>query len=247
MSRASTRPGKDFWLAALRHDSSLLTAVVGPDNLSTTVNGRPQTVGGVLGALGAEYRWVREHITRGVTSRPERALPEPPDGVAVLPWWRGAYQQLMETLDGIDPDLPAWNWAPQPKRAAFWHRRMAHLTALDRWDVQFALGTGEPLEAKAASDGITELFDTILPATLHEYEALGVLRLIATDTGYEWLVRLRPHGMALLDSGGPLRRPGIHAVAAATASDLLLVLTGRIGLHVVDHVGDERLVAQLAP
>jgi mycothiol maleylpyruvate isomerase-like protein len=248
MSRGSAKPGKDFWLASLRHDGTLLAAAASADALGSPVPGRPLTVGGLLGALGAEYRWVSGHVVRGVTDRPAGSLPEPPDGVAVLDWWAAAYRELLAVLDTLDPDLPAWNWAPQPKRAAFWHRRLAHLTALDRWDVQLATGTPEPLEGKAASDGVTELLDTVLPAKLADrtHEPAGVVRLVAADTGYEWLVRLRPRGLALLDVAGPGRAP-VHAVAAGTASDLWLALTGRIGFTVVDCSGDERLLTQLVP
>lgn len=248
MSRGSVKPGKDFWLASLRHDGALLEFAATAEHLGTPVPRRPVTVGGLLGALGAEYRWVRSHVGRGVTAKPERALPEPPDGVAVLGWWAEAYRELLAALDALDPDLPAWNWAPQPKRAAFWHRRMAHLTALDRWDVQAATGTPEPLEAKAASDGITELFDTVLPAKLADraHDPTGAVRLIAADTGYEWLVRLRPHGLALLDIAGPGRSP-VHAVAASTAGDLWLALTGRIAFSAINRAGDERLLTQLVP
>ena len=51
--------------------------------------------------------------------------------------------ELVATLDAVDPELPAWNFAPQAKKAAFWHRRMAHETAIHRWDAQMAGGLAE--------------------------------------------------------------------------------------------------------
>lgn len=248
MSRHSARPGKEFWLATLRHDGPLLdAAAAGPGALDTPLPDRIGfTVGDLLGDLGAEYRWVCGHLPRGVTDHPDRTAPQPPTS-ALLDWWRDASRQLLTTLDAVDADLPAWNWAPQPKRAGFWHRRMAHRTALDRWDVQVAAGTTEPLEAKSASDGIAELLDTVLAAAgSRPHEPTGTVRLIAADTGYEWLVRLRTEGMALLDITGH-RIPGVRAVAAGTASDLLLALTGRVGFDLMNTAGDERLLTQLIP
>ena len=46
----------------------------------------------------------------------------------------------IDTLEALDPESPAWNWAPQAKKAGFWHRRMAHETSVHRWDTQMALG-----------------------------------------------------------------------------------------------------------
>jgi hypothetical protein len=248
MSRIPVRPGKDFWLAALRHDGVLLGESAVGDALELPVPSHvDRTVGDLLGTLGAEYRWVREHVTRGETSRPDRPLPEPPHGLALLDWWLDAYRDLLATFDELDPDLPAWNWAPQPKQARFWMRRTAHLTALDRWDVQLATGAPAPLEAKAAADGVTELFDTILPARrLARHDPTGTVRLLATDTGAEWLVRLRPEGMALLDNSGHTT-PAVRAVAAGTGSDLLLALTGRISFELIGTAGEARLLDQLRP
>ena len=202
MSWGAARAGKEFWLSALRHDGALIDQTATAEVLGEPLPDRPGlTVGTILGALGAEYRWVCALLERDDTAAPDTALPEPPVGIPVLGWWWESYRQLLLTLDRTDADQPAWNWAPQPRRAGFWHRRMAHLTALDRWDVQLATGTTEPLEAKAAADGIAELFDTRLTAVRgsHRHDPTGVVRMIAADTGDEWFVRLRSPGFALLD------------------------------------------------
>lgn len=249
MSRHSARPGREFWVAALRHDGGLIDEAATDQLLTEPVPDRPRlVVADILGALGAEYRWVRAHVARDTTDEPDLRPPDPPVGAAVLPWWRDSYRALLTFLDETDVDRPAWNWAAQPKRAGFWHRRMAHLTALDRWDIQLAAGTTEPLEAKTASDGVTELFDTMLTAVRGNryHDPAGAVRLIATDTGYEWFVRLRAPGLTLLDVT-PHDAPPVQAVGAATASDLLLALTGRIGFDLVSTVGDRRLLTQLVP
>ncbi|MGA8116724.1 MAG: maleylpyruvate isomerase N-terminal domain-containing protein [Actinocatenispora sp.] len=249
MSRNSAKPGKEFWLGALRHDGGLIDEVTSPEILDEPLPCRPGlTVADALGALGAEYRWVCQHVARGLDTPPDLVTPDPPKGLPVIAWWHESYRHLLDFLDETDADHPAWNWAPQPKRAGFWHRRMAHLTALDRWDIQLAAGTTEPLEAKTASDGVSELFDTLLTASRggRRHEPAGVVRLIAADTGYEWFVRLRDPGLTLLDVT-PHDAPPVQAVAAGTASDLLLALTGRVGFDLVNTAGDLRLLTQLVP
>ncbi len=249
MSSGPARGGKEFWLSALRHDGALMDQAATADALEEPLPDRPGlTVATILGTLGAEYRWVCDLLERGTTTPPDLPLPEPPVGTPVLDWWWESYRQLLLTLDRTDADRPAWNWAPQPRRAGFWHRRMAHLTALDRWDVQLATGATEPLEAKAASDGIAELFDTRLAAVRgpHRHDPTGVVRLIAADTGYEWFIRLRSPGFALLDMTSH-HPPRVRAVAAGTASDLLLALTNRIPFSLISTAGDGRLLTQLIP
>ena len=180
--------------------------------------------------------------------RPAAPPPTPPNGVEVLDWWQESYRTLLAVLTSVDGDRPAWNWAPQPKRAAFWLRRMAHLTALDRWDVQRADGTPEPLEPRAAADGIAELFDTILAAKLgvRAHDPAGAVGLTANDVGQEWLVRLRRTGFALLDTSSHLR-PALDATVTGPAGELLLALTGRVGFGLLGSTGDARLLAQLVP
>jgi uncharacterized protein (TIGR03083 family) len=186
---------------------------------------------------------------RGVTTQPDRPLsafldePVPAD---VLTWWEDQFGAITTTLDALDADTPAWNWAPQAKKAAFWHRRMAMETAISRWDAQMATGVAEPIEAKVASDGVSEALDTFLPAG---YRAVttrpsGLIALQSTDIGQIWHVRLRGDGVALLDTDTLLddSDPHARAVAAGTASDIMLALHGRVGIDVLEVTGDEQLL-----
>src|ERR671938_68607 len=118
-----------------------------------------------------------------------------------------AFRAAVGQVDALDPGLPAWNPAPQAKRVEYWYRRMAHETALHRWDAQMAVGLGEPIEAKLAADGVTEVLDT--------------------DTLLDDL----PHHE--------------RVVAAATASDLLLSLWGRVRFDVLEVAGDTGLLEAL--
>lgn len=247
MSRTNNRPDKAFQLANLRTDGEALRlAAAAPGALAAPVRGG--TVADLLITEAGEYRWVCGHLGRGDTTRPDGRRPRPEPGDEPLDWWDRSYALLLETLDRVDADQPAWNPAPQPRRAGYWHRRLAHRTALARWDVQAATGTPEPLDAKLAGDAITELFDSLLPVTRGgtANDPAGGVRLIAADTGAEWLVRLRPVGLALLDTASvTAEHHGVHAVATGSASDLLLELTGRVGADRLATAGDLRLLDEL--
>jgi uncharacterized protein (TIGR03083 family) len=251
MAMSKRHGNKEFWLAGLRADGAAFRAAVGQeDTLGLPVPSCPGwTVEDLVHHLGGVYLFVTSFASRGVTSAPERPDRGVPPGVDALAWWDERYANLVTLLDGLDPDLPAWNWAPQPKRAEFWHRRMAHETAVHRWDAQMAVGLSEPIEAKLAADGITEVIDSWLPSGRRRgpLDRYGVVALSATDVEEVWDVRLRGEGVALLDTDTLLDDDDHHerAVATGTASDLLLALWGRVPFDVLDVAGDESLLESL--
>ncbi|ROO51385.1 uncharacterized protein (TIGR03083 family) [Micromonospora sp. Llam0] len=243
---------KDFWLGALRADGPAFRAAVAQVPLDAPVPSCPDwTVVDLVHHLGAVYAWVREHVVRGVVDPPtvRSEMTGRPGGDEALVWWQQEFDALVNLLDGIDPELPAWNWAPQAKKAAFWPRRIAHETAVHRWDAQTAIAGVEPVEAKLAADGISEVLDSWLPAGRRRSHqpAYGVAHLVATDAEQEWYVRLRGEGMALLDTDTILDSDDHHTrtLATGTASDLLLGLWGRVQFDVLDVSGDATLLDAL--
>jgi len=244
---------KDFWLAALRADGAAFRAAVGQEGaLGHQVPSCPEwTVGALAYHLGWVYRRVHAHANRGITTRPDNLPDDPrPDDAALLGWWDERYADLLTMFDALDPALPAWNWAPQAKRAEFWMRRMAHETAVHRWDAQMGVtGLTEPVEAKLAVDGITEVLDSWLPAGLRKgpLDRTGIVALHAMDAGQVWYVRLRGTGIALLDTDTLLDDDEHHerAVAAGSASDLMLALYGRVPFDILDVTGDPSLLEAL--
>lgn len=243
---------KEWWLAALRAEGSAFRTAVSADGaLDAPVPSCPEwTVADLVRHLGDIYRWVGAHLERGVTTRPEpRTGQVELGGTELLSWWDQRYAEALRALDRVDPDLPAWNWAPQAKRAIFWHRRMAHETVVHRWDAQLAQGLPEPVEAKLAADGITEVIDTWLAAgkRLGPTDRTGVVALHASDVDGVWYVRLRGAGVALLDTDTLLDDDDHHerATAVGTASDLLLALYGRVAFDVLATSGDGTLLEAL--
>ena len=248
---------KDFWLTALRADgAAFLAAVSEPGQLGTPVPSCPDwNIGELTRHLGAVYRRVRLNAGSGAVDEPWGPVVVPDQAPAagdeqVVSWFANELAQIDAFLDALDPDVPTWNWAPQTKKAAFWHRRMAHETAVHRWDAQFSTRLPEPLESKLAADTVDEALDTFLPAGRRRPHAdvSGVVQLIASDVGHEWYVRMRGDGIiALLDTGTLLDDDAHPARAAAigTASDLALAIWGRISFEVLDTAGDEALLEAL--
>lgn len=247
--------GRDVWLASLHADGpAFRDAAKVPGALGAPVPSCPEwTVLDLIHHLGTTYEWVATHVTRGETTPPDPA-PDPaertlPEGESALGWWDEQYSLVIAALEAVDSRLPAWNWAPQAKQAAFWQRRMANETAVHRWDAQMAVGLPEPIDAALAVDGVAEVLDTWLPAgvRLGPRDRGGIAHLRATDAAAEWFVRLRPEGFALLDTGTVLDTSAPHerVIAAGNASDLMLALWGRIGFDVLEVAGDITLLESL--
>jgi len=243
---------KEFWLSALRTDGAAFRAAAGSGVLAAQVPSCPEwTVEDLVRHLGAVYRYVRSHVSRGVITRPDTrvVMTDVPHGDEALAWWDDEFRELVSLLDALDPEMPAYNWAPQAKKAAFWHRRMAHETAVHRWDAQLAIGRGEPVEAKLAADGVSEVLDSWLPSGRRHgpVDRSGVVQLNATDVEQHWFVRLRGEGIALLDTDTLLDAddPQARVLAQGTASDLLLALFGRVPFDVLDVIGDASLLESL--
>jgi uncharacterized protein (TIGR03083 family) len=247
---------KDFWLSALRADGAAFLSAAGePGVLDAGVPSCPDwTVADLVRHLGGVYR--RTRLKAGSANVEESwgpvVIPDDAPTTAdeqLVGWFATELARVDAFLDALDPDLPAWNWAPQTKTAAFWHRRSAHETAIHRWDAQLSTALAEPLESKLAGDAVAEVLDTFLPAGRRRGPAImsGVIHLIASDLGQEWYVRLRGEGIALLDTDTLLDDDSHPARAAAsgTASDLALALWGRVAFDVVETAGDTDLLKAL--
>jgi uncharacterized protein (TIGR03083 family) len=254
MSR--THGSKDFWLSALRSDgAAVLAAIRQAGAVTKPVPSCPDwTVGDLARHLGSVYRRTRLNAgSAGVSESwgpvvvPSEAPPA--DDEQVVAWFAGELAQIDAFLDQLDPDLPTWNWAPQAKTAAFWFRRMAHETAVHRWDAQLATSLAEPLETKLAGDTVSEVLDTFLPAGRRRAasDEAGLVQLTATDLGQVWTVRLWPEGVALLDTDTLLDDDAHPArgTANGTASDLALALWGRLAFDILDTAGDTALLKAL--
>lgn len=220
---------KNFWLAAVRRDGEAFRVAVSESDAAAPVPSCPKwTVRNLISHLGRVYIYVRGAV-EGAGEQPSR--PDRPTGDDLLPWFDEAYAALVTRLDATEPEAAAWNWSNQPNVAGFWPRRMAHETAVHRWDAQMVSGMAHPVEPELAADGVSEVLDTILPIgrAVNKTGVTGLVRLSTTDVDRTWLVRLRPEGVTLLDEGTVLDDAAeAQTGVGGTASDLLLALWGRL-------------------
>jgi uncharacterized protein (TIGR03083 family) len=227
------------YVGLLRADGEAL-AVAADGALDRRVPSCPDwTVADLVSHTGAVHRDKALIVRHGGTERPHRDDPTLPSADGLLAWYREGLHDLADLLGSTDPERPAWSWAGD-HRVAFWQRRMAHETAIHRWDAQAAIGTSWPIAPSAfAADGAAEVFDIWLEGEDGApYPGPdGTVHVHATDAEGEWLITL---------GGGDATVTQGHAKADAAlrgpASDLDLVLWARAPLGSVERFGDERLL-----
>lgn len=186
--------------------------------------------------LTGAHRWWTHVIQAGTTERPEDR-PEVDEDPDDLPrYLEEGVEALLDELRDHDEFDRAWTWWGE-RHVGRIARRMAHETAMHRWDAQDALGDAEPIGGRLAADGVSEFIDVFLdtqdepwpyePATLH---------LHRSDGRGNWSVTLDPM------SGQSRRARDDAAVLRGTASDLLLVLWRREELDAIRVTGDRPTV-----
>ncbi|MDQ1519046.1 MAG: hypothetical protein QOI55_119, partial [Actinomycetota bacterium] len=184
-----------------------------------------------------EVHWFWATIVDKRSSDPsDYEEPGRPDPDALFAWSRNSLGYVLRVLTETDPVTKVWTWAPQ-QDVAFVVRRMAHETAVHRWDAETAAGIEPTIEATFASDGVDEFLSFFLGDK--EVEP-GSVHLHATDAPGEWLVKF---------GDGPPRVTREHAKGDAamrgTAADLLHALWQRVPLDRVEVIGDTGAVDRL--
>lgn len=156
-------------------------------------------------------------------------------------WYDDGLLALLGTLDSTPPDRPAPSFAG-PRTAAFWARRAAHETAIHRWDAEAAVDRPTPLERAQALDIVDELLEVAVPRRFDpeawEHDTVRI-HLHATDLEEgaeppgEWLIEVGADGVTWTHE---------HAkgdvAARGTASDLALMITGRVPPARLEVFGD---------
>jgi uncharacterized protein (TIGR03083 family) len=208
----------------LRADSAALVAACEAD-LDAEVPSCPGwDRAALLAHTGLTHAGHLAQIQSGPAERvPFSSLPPAPTGAELPEWFAAGSDALATALEGIDPTLTWSTWrGPQP--SSFFARRMAHETAVHRWDVD-----PTPMAAELAVDGVDELLEVFAPLIPGDRlgGAAGTIHLHATDDGLgeagEWMITLGPDGIR--SEHGHAK--GDVAVRGA-ASDLLLWSWNRV-------------------
>jgi uncharacterized protein (TIGR03083 family) len=157
----------------------------------------------------------------------------------LLAWFDNGLTPLLTALAGAGPQEPVWTWFAPQQNAGFWQRRMAHETAVHRWDAQVASGLPEPVDAELARDGIDEALRVHARERMRESETTGAgetYHYHCTDGPGEWLVRLE---------GEPIitdEHSKADVAMRSSASNLLLFLWQRLPVAEIEVFGDASLL-----
>lgn len=129
-------------------------------------------------------------VRQGLLEPPGRdAFAELPRDESLLDVYSEILDRLITTLSGADPTGPSWNFTDSNQTNAFWFRRMAHETAIHRWDAEVASDATTEFATDLALDGIEEFLTVLLPMSTARTSAdfSGTVHLHATDGDGEWL------------------------------------------------------------
>ncbi len=199
------------------------------------------TVQSVVGHTGWVFRYADLALRADPDNPPSRAsVPEPPPGPEVVEWATLGAAELAKTLDQVDLDEthPTWT-GPQP--AMWWLRRISHEVSMHRWDADSAVMSPTPIDARQAVDGIDEVLEVFAPHRLQFTTLAGTgesVHLHATDVDDgEWVVHYQADHILWEHA-----HEKCDVAARGTASDLLLLLWGRIPPSRLEVFGDSSLL-----
>ncbi|MGH9031285.1 MAG: maleylpyruvate isomerase family mycothiol-dependent enzyme [Acidimicrobiia bacterium] len=234
----------DGYIATLRSDASAFAGAVRRVDMDAPVPSCPDwTARDLLVHMGAHHRWVRANLDRQPEDgmAPGGVSDPAPEGRAASAWVEEGAAELADRLDEAGPDRRCWTWVADLATTGFWARRTANETAVHRWDMENAAGIPGSIDAALAVDGIAEQLAIVQRGFVGPPPtgAGETIHLHATDADGEWLVRLDAEGMEVMPEHGKgdvaLRGP---------ASDLLLVVLGRLPASVGEVLGDEQLLSR---
>jgi uncharacterized protein (TIGR03083 family) len=221
------------YIAAIRRDSEAL-ADAAEDHLHLRVPACPDwSVADLVWHTGEVHHFWAS-VAEGLLQDRDGVSPvsRPPDP-DLISWFRQKSRFLADVLERTDPSTSVWTWAAQ-KNVAFIRRRMAHETAVHRWDAQAASGATTAIGPQLAVDGIDEFLDVHMTEGGDFREGKETVHLHCTDAPGEWVARI---------AEGRLDVSKEHAkgdvAVRGMASDILLLLWRRIQPGDVDVVGDE--------
>ena len=220
----------------MRTDSAAFADAAG-DNLGTRVPSCPEwTVADLVAHLTEAHFFWRLIAERHIQDHGELDAVDPPVPEDPVQYFLDHANQFADLLQDEDPETPVWTWATR-KNVGFIQRRMAHETAVHRWDAQLAAGNPQPLDGELAADGVDEFFQNFFENEARISGNGELVHMHRTDGPGEWLIRLTQDG-AQVSHG---HEKGDAAVRA-TASELVLLLWRRLQPDDVESFGDRAVL-----
>ena len=219
----------------VRTDGEEMLRIAADHDLDLAVPSCPGwSLGDLVWHVGTVWnRWARV-VAEGVTSAATVqawGTPERPDDELLVDWATAAHTALFSALSRAALDQQVWTWTGSTRDVAWVRRRMAHETAVHRWDAADTVGLPYEIPVALAVDGIDEFLELFVArdAAADAAPLAGTVHLHCTDTTEtaastgEWLVTsLDPTGARFTHE----HAKGDVAVRGR-ASDLLLWVWGR--------------------
>lgn len=239
------------YLTVISEESSRLADLLRAGPLDAPVAGCP---GWNLGDLGIHMvgvqRWSAEIIRTGEPPEANAPAPNADEAADALV---ASSQAVVEALSGADPAAPCWNFTNGPQVAQFWFVRQACEIAVHRWDGESAVSDDpQPLDPAVAAAVIDEFLHssmqrvidrdgvdlTAIDSDVHVH----CTDLKGIDAPGEWTFEIVNNALSVTDE---------HRKAAVAlrgpASDLALLLYGRIDVDQVEMFGEPDALAQWNP
>ncbi|MCU1366501.1 MAG: hypothetical protein JWN39_2140 [Ilumatobacteraceae bacterium] len=228
------------YLAAIAADAAALRTAAVTAGLDAQVPSCPGwTIADLLRHVGEVHLFWSTIVRTRAASVSDVARPTTVEDAVALAAFDARLADLLSILGDTEPTTSVWTWSDD-HTVGFVQRRMAHETAVHRWDAEGAAGTITPIAAALASDGIDEFLEHFLPDVLDGSEPVGgSVHIHCGDVAGEWTIR--PN-----DDGYDVTREHAKGDCAlrGPASDLLLVLWRRLGTDAIDVVGDAGVAAR---
>jgi uncharacterized protein (TIGR03083 family) len=201
----------------------------------TPVRSCPEwTARDLVAHLGEVQRSWAANVTAARPDQPPGDSQEASPSSDLSAWMRDSTEALLDALRRAGDAAPCWTWWGEPATAGAVARHQVQEAAVHRWDAEDAVGTAGPLDAEVAHDGVGEFVEIVIGDEADGLDGVVVLR--SCDTGGEWSVGAG--GIAAAEAGR-------LAEITATASDLVLLLYGRLPLSHVQVDGDRGVAEAL--
>jgi uncharacterized protein (TIGR03083 family) len=212
-------------IVAIKSESTRVADVVAASPFDLPVPSCPGWgLGDLARHLGRVQRFWAANLVARNPSGPQRGEPSAPASAGLTSDWLKASTDLLGTaLEASADGDPCWTWWGEPLTAWAVGRHQVQEASVHRWDAELAVGRPEPLKTAVAVDGVSEFLEVVDPGAATRS---GRVDLVAVDTGRKWV----------LGSG-----PGVPVTARATASELVLLLYGRLTTAEVEIEGQSAL------
>jgi uncharacterized protein (TIGR03083 family) len=219
--------------AVITDASQQFAELIEHGDLEATVSSCPGwTLTELAQHMCGSQRWSSQVFITGEAGEFPKA---PPERAELLAYFTDGARLLIEASIATDPQRPTWSFGPEPRIAKFWTRRQAHEIAVHLWDAYDSQGKSYEVPSEIAIDGINEIAEVFIPMrTKHGAVTQLPQKLVLAPTGTTTRIELATDSSAT----------GPTITLAGSASDLLLLLWGRVQLSAVEVDGDAVLAQE---